>query len=69
MREAYLEISEEFRLFHRLFHDRKQDQYIKIDDSGNEHLVVTVKPKRIEIRLQEIQQFLAIKGDASGRDV
>ena len=61
MREAYLEISEEFRLFHRLFHDRKQDQYIKIDDSGNEHLVVTVKPKRIEIRLQEIQQFLAIK--------
>lgn len=61
MRENYLEISEEFRLFHRLFHDRKQDQYIKIDDSGEEHLVVTVKPKRIEIRLQEIQQFLAIK--------
>ena len=61
MRENYLEISEEFRLFHRLFHDRKQDQYIKIDDSGNEHPVVLVKPKRIEIRLQEIQQFLAIK--------
>jgi hypothetical protein len=61
MRENYLEISEEFRLFHRLFHDRKQDQYIKIDDSGNEHPVVIVKPKRIEIRLQEIQQFLAIK--------
>ncbi len=61
MRENYLEISEEFRLFHRLFHDRKQDQYIKIDDSGNEHMVVLVKPKRIEIRLQEIQQFLAIK--------
>lgn len=37
MREAYREISEEFRLFHRLYHDRKQDQYIKIDDSGNEH--------------------------------
>ncbi|OPY16403.1 MAG: hypothetical protein A4E74_01870 [Syntrophus sp. PtaB.Bin075] len=61
MRENYLEISEEFRLFHRLFHDRKQEQYIKIDDSGNEHPVVIVKPKRIEIRLQEIQQFLAIK--------
>jgi hypothetical protein len=61
MRENYLEISEEFRLFHRLFHDQKQDQYIKIDDSGNEHPVVIVKPERIEIRLQEIQQFLAIK--------
>ena len=61
MHEDYLEICEEFRLFHRLFHDRKQDLYIKIDDSGNENLVVIVKPKRIEIRLQEIQQFLAIK--------
>ena len=61
MRENYLEVSEEFRLFHRLFHDRKQDQYIKIEDSGNEHPVVIVKPERIEIRLQEIQQFLSIK--------
>jgi len=61
MREDYLEISEEFRLFHRLFHDRKQDQYIKIADSGAEHTVAIIKPKRIDIRLQEIQQFLAIK--------
>lgn len=61
MRQNYLEISEEFRLFHGLFHDRKQDQYIKIDDSGNEHTVAIVEPKRVEIRLQEIQQFLAIK--------
>lgn len=61
MRENYLEISEEFRLFHRLFHDRKQDQYIKIDNAGNVDPVVIIKPKSIEIRLQEIQQFLAIK--------
>lgn len=61
MREGYFEINEEFRLFHRLYHDRKQDHYIKIDDAGNEHLVATVEPKRINIRLQEIQQFIAIK--------
>lgn len=61
MREDYREISEEFRLFHRLYDDRKQDQYIKIDDSGNEHVVVTVEPERVQIRLQEIKQFLAIK--------
>lgn len=61
MREAYREISEEFRLFHRLYHDRKQDQYIKIDDSGNEHLIAFVEPNRVQIRLQEIRQFLAIK--------
>lgn len=61
MRENYLEISEEFRLFHRLFYDQKQNQYIKIQDSGSEYPVIIVKPKQIEIRLQEIQQFLAIK--------
>ena len=61
MRETYVEISEEFRLFHRLCHDRKQDQYIKIDDSGNEHIIATVEPNRVQIRLQEVRQFLAIK--------
>lgn len=61
IRENYYEISEEFRLFHRLYHDRKQDKYIKIDDSGTEHDVVIVEPGQIQIRLQEIRQFLAIK--------
>jgi len=61
MRDDYREISEEFRLFHRLYHDHKQDQYIKIDASGSEHVVVTVEPHRVQIRLQEIRQFLAIK--------
>jgi hypothetical protein len=61
MRDDYKEICEEFRLFHRLYHDRKQDQYIKIDDDGNEHRVAVVEPNRIQIRLQEIRQFLAIK--------
>ena len=61
MRPDYMEISEEFRLFHRLYYDRKEDSYIKIDDAGNEQVVAIVKPNRIEIRLKEIRQFLAIK--------
>lgn len=61
MRDNYKEICEEFRLFHRLYHDRKLDQYIKIDDDGNEHLVAVVEPNCVQIRLKEIRQFLAIK--------
>jgi hypothetical protein len=61
MRDDYKEICEEFRLFHRLYHDRKQDQYIKIDDDGSEYLVAVVEPNRVQIRLKEIRQFLAIK--------
>ena len=61
MRPGYIEISEEFRLFHRLYHDRKQDHYIKIDDDGAETLVAVVEPHRVQVRLKEIRQFLAIK--------
>jgi len=61
IREDYVEICEEFRLFHRLYHDRKQDRYFKYDDSGNEHLIAIVEPNRVQIRLKEIRQFLAIK--------
>ena len=60
-REAYSEISEEFRLFHNLYYDKEKDEYIKIDDEGNEHRVAVVEPNRIQISLKEVRQFLAIK--------
>ena len=61
MRDDYSEISEEFRLFHNLYQDRKTDKYIKIDDEGNEYTVAVVEPDCVKIRLREIRQFLAIK--------
>ena len=61
MKEDYLEISEEFRLFHRLYHDKETNTYIKFDDAGNETTVAIVKPGEVQIRLKEIRQFLAIK--------
>ena len=61
VKESYIEISEEFRLFHNLYHDKKTDTYIKIDDAGSEKTVAIVKPDEVQIRLQEIRQFLAIK--------
>ncbi len=61
MKEDYLEISEEFRLFHNLYHDKETNTYIKIDDAGNETTVGIVKPDEVQIRLKEIRQFLAIK--------
>ena len=60
-KEDYLEISEEFRLFHNLYHDHNQGRYIKFDDNGNEILVATTTQNCVQIRLLEIKQFLAIK--------
>jgi len=61
MRNEYKEISEEFRFFHGLYHDRKTDQYIKFDDSGNETVVAIVENNHICIRVKEIRQFLAVR--------
>lgn len=61
VKEGYLEISEEFRLFHNLYHDKEKNTYIKIDDAGSEKTVAIVKPDEVQIRCQEIRQFLAIK--------
>ena len=58
---GYMEICEEFRLFHNLHHDKKTDEYIKIGEAGNKYTVAVVKPDRVQIRLKEIRQFLAIK--------
>lgn len=60
-RDDYLEISEEFRLFHNLYHDRQRDEYIKMDEGGNEIVVAVVEPKLVKIRMKELRQFLAIK--------
>ena len=61
IKEDCYEISEEFRHFHDLYHDRKTDKYIKIDDAGNGETVAIVTHDEVQIRLKEIRQFLAIK--------
>jgi len=61
LRDDCLEISEEFRHFHRLYRNKTNDQYIKFDGDGNEEVVVVVESNRIRIRLKEIRRFLAIK--------
>ena len=61
IKTPYDEISEEFRHFHNLYHNRETDEYTKIDDAGNEEKIVIVRPDEVRIRLKEIRQFLAIK--------
>ncbi len=61
MRDDYREISEEFRLFHKLYHDVKEHRYIKIHESGEEDIVAIVQNNQIQIRTKEIRQFLAVK--------
>ena len=60
--DPWVEISEEFRLFHYLYHrDGKTDKYFRIDEGGEEVVVATVKPNQVQIRLREILQWLLLK--------
>jgi len=60
-RPDYLEILEEFRLYHNLYEDRQQRKLLKISDSGLAEEVVRMTDKLVEVRLRELRQFAATK--------
>ena len=61
LRPSYPEISEEFRLFHNLFHDVRTNTLLKFTDNGDEEEVIRFRDGGVQIRLKELRQFLAIK--------
>lgn len=61
IKPGYVEIKEEFRLFHNLYFDGKNKTFIKIKDDGSEHEVIRIRENLITVRAVELKQFLAIK--------
>ncbi len=61
LREGHTEISEEFRLFHNLYFDRKAGKYLKFDPRGEVEEVIVIEGETTKIRLKHIRQFLAVK--------
>ncbi len=61
VKSGYIEISEEFRHFHNLYHDVKSNTFIKIDEDGNEDEIIQVNSEVVKIKLLAVKQFLAIK--------
>ena len=57
----YLEILEEFRHFHNLFHDAKENKYLRLNSDGDQEEVILVTENSVKIRLKELKQFLAVK--------
>lgn len=61
LRPSETEVIEEFRLFHNLWKDPKTGDLLKFDDAGNEETIIRRTGKRIEVRVRELRQFLALK--------
>ena len=63
---AHLELSEEFRHYHNLYHNAGKGEYVKYDKSGIPSTVAEIKvgsdeAREVWIRAREIRQFLAAK--------
>lgn len=53
------DLSEEFRLFHNLYHDRHNDRYIHVDDRGNEVVAAEIDPGRARVLTRLLRQYMA----------
>lgn len=63
--ERYLELSEEFRLYHNLYFDVTKNQFIFLSKSGEEDVVASVEKEgdnsRVQIKTRYLRDFLAAK--------
>lgn len=56
-KDNYFEICEEFRLFHNLYHDTVNNQFIKFDNTGSSNIIATLKPNEIKVKVLELKQL------------
>ena len=60
-RPSAIEIAEEFRLFHNLYHDTARNIFLHCDVHGVEHEVVRVSTHHVEVQLRFLTDFLRAK--------
>lgn len=53
------ELREDFRLFHRLWHDVSKNRLYKINATGSLDLVAAIAADKVSVRLQEIREFIS----------
>jgi hypothetical protein len=59
MKPGQIELSEEFRLYHNLYHDRSNDVWIRIDDAGNDTIVAKIDSDRVRVLNKYLRQYMA----------
>lgn len=60
-KEDYIEILEEFRLFHNLYHDNKTGSFLSFDEVGDEVEVIKVERNEVKIRKRYLRSFMAAR--------
>jgi len=57
----YVDILEEFRLFHNLYYLENEKKYITFDEVGDEVDVIKIYPNQVQIRRHYLTSFMAAK--------
>lgn len=60
-KEDYIEILEEFRLFHNLYHDNESSSFISFDEVDDEVEVIKVERNEVKIRRRYLRSFMAAR--------
>jgi hypothetical protein len=61
LKPRQLELLEEFRHFHNLYHDWQNGRYILVDNRGEDEIVAEVSESSIRVKTRRIRQFLAVR--------
>lgn len=61
LKPNYIEICEEFRLYHNLYHDSQRNEYVKLNDAGEDEPAIRIETDQVSINLRSLKQFLAAK--------
>jgi hypothetical protein len=59
--ESYNELSEEFRLFHNLYEDKRTGRYVQIDETLTEVPVARVTADHVEVKLRYLKEYLSAR--------
>jgi len=66
IRPAFIELCQEFRLFHNLYPDPSRKRFLKIDEEGNESEAVRYDDSSMNVRTDLLREFCAVKQMALG---
>jgi hypothetical protein len=61
IRDSFFEVSQEFSLYHNLYHDAPHKQYLYFDDDGEESGVIRYSDNYVEIKTDLLLRFCAEK--------
>lgn len=56
-----VELLEEFRHFHNLYHDRHNDRYVRVDERGEDEIVAESSHEEVRAKTRRIRQFIAAR--------